>query len=147
MVAAMASLLLAGTILAPTQASATSQHNKSGPQFNNFNDNTNDNTNTAKSRSTSGGFTDTASLKNAIRDGVSVNLEHRDQHMGQENLCYRANTCRQSNVGQNTLGNDNSVTGFADQSENNSPKTNLTAGAGPNLPAGAGPNLPAGAGF
>jgi hypothetical protein len=31
MVAAMASLLLAGTILAPTQASATSQHSKSGP--------------------------------------------------------------------------------------------------------------------
>jgi predicted Rdx family selenoprotein len=118
MIAAMASLLLAGTILAPTQASATSQHNKSGPKFNNFNDNTNDNTNTAKSRSTSGGFTDTASLKNAIRDGVSVNLEHRDQHMDQENLCYRANTCRQSNVGQNTLGNDNSVTGFADQSDN-----------------------------
>lgn len=38
--------------------------------------------------------------------------------MGQENLCYRANTCRQSNVGQNTLGNDNQVTGFADQSDN-----------------------------
>jgi hypothetical protein len=116
--AAIASLLLAGTILAPTQASANSQHNKSSPQFNNFNDNTNDNTNTAKSRSSSGGFTDTAGLKHAIRDGVTVNLEHRSQHMDQENLCYRANTCRQSNVGQNTLGNDNSVTGFADQSDN-----------------------------
>jgi hypothetical protein len=116
-VTAMAALLIAGTILAPTQASATSQR-KSSPQFNNFNDNTNDNTNTAKSRSSSGGFTDTASLKHAIRDGVTVNLQHRDQHMDQENLCYRANTCRQSNVGQNTLGNDNSVTGFADQSDN-----------------------------
>src|SRR6185437_2172533 len=116
-VTAMASLLIAGTILAPTHASATSQR-KSNPQFNNFNDNTNDNTNTAKSRSSSGGFTDTASLKHAIRDGVTVNLQHRDQHMDQENLCYRANTCRQSNVGQNTLGNDNSVTGFADQSDN-----------------------------
>src|SRR6476646_4905230 len=116
-VTAMAALLIAGTILAPTQASATSQR-KSNPQFNNFNDNTNDNTNTAKSRSSSGGFTDTASLKNAIRDGVTVNLEHRDQHMNQENLCYRDNTCRQSDVGQNTLGNDNSITGFADQSDN-----------------------------
>ena len=113
----MASLLIAGTILAPTQASATSQR-KSSPQFNNLNDNTNDNTNTAKSRSSSGGFTDTASLKHAIRDGVTVNLQHRDQHMDQENLCYRANTCRQSSVGQETLGNDNSVTGFADQSDN-----------------------------
>ena len=35
--AAMAALLIAGTILAPTQASATSQHSKSGPQFNNSN--------------------------------------------------------------------------------------------------------------
>ena len=126
---AMASLLFAGTILAPTHASATSQR-KSSPQFNNFNDNTNDNTNTAKSRSTSGGFIDTAGLKHAIRDGVTVSLEHRSQHMDQENLCYRANTCRQSNVGQNTLGNDNSVTGFADQSDNNStaPATNSTTG-------------------
>jgi len=114
---AMASLLIAGTILAPTQASAGSQR-KSSPQFNNLNKNANDNTNTANSRSTSGGFTDTASLKNAIRDGVTVNLQHRDQHMDQENLCYRANTCRQSSVGQETLGNDNSVTGFADQSDN-----------------------------
>jgi hypothetical protein len=115
--ATMALLLIAGTILAPIQASAISQR-KSNPQFNNFNDNTNDNTNTAKSRSTSDRFTGTASLKHAIRDGVTVNLEHRDQHMNQENLCYRTNTCRQSDVGQNTLGNDNSVTGFADQSDN-----------------------------
>jgi hypothetical protein len=89
MAVAIISLLIAGTILAPLQSYARS-----------------------------GNFTDTSSLKHAIRDGVSVNLEHRDQHMDQENLCYRANTCRQSNTGQNTLGNDNSVTGFADQSDN-----------------------------
>jgi hypothetical protein len=67
---------------------------------------------------TTGGFSDTSSLKHVIRDGVTVNLQHRDQHMIQENLCYRNNTCRQSSVGQNTLGNDNSVTGFDDQSDN-----------------------------
>ncbi len=65
-----------------------------------------------------GGFSGTSSLKHGIRDGVTVNLEHRSQHMDQENLCYRANACRQANDGQNTLGNDNSVTGFTDQSEN-----------------------------
>jgi hypothetical protein len=90
-VTAMMLLLLTGMILAPTQASALSKFNTN---------------------------TDTSSLKHGIRDGVNVNLEHRDQHMNQENLCYRANTCRQSDVGQNTLGNDNSVTGFADQSDN-----------------------------
>jgi Prealbumin-like fold domain len=34
-------------------------------------------------------------------------------------------SCRQSNTGQNTLGNDNSVTGFADQSDN--PKQSAAA--------------------
>jgi hypothetical protein len=48
----------------------------------------------------------------------SYAAESRSQHMNQGNLCYRSNTCRQSEVGQNTLGNDNQVTGFADQSDN-----------------------------
>jgi type II secretory pathway pseudopilin PulG len=47
-----------------------------------------------------------------------VNAALKSQHIDQENLCFRSNTCRQSDVGQNTLGNDNSVTGFADQSDN-----------------------------
>jgi hypothetical protein len=89
--AIITSLLVAGSILAPIQSYALRS---------------------------SGGIPNTSSLKHAIRDGVHVNLEHRDQHMYQENLCYRDNTCRQSDVGQNTLGNDNSVTGFADQSDN-----------------------------
>ena len=65
-----------------------------------------------------GGLPNTSSLKQGIRGSIGVNLYHRSQNMNQENLCYRTNTCRQSNVGQNTLGNDNSVTGFADQSDN-----------------------------
>jgi hypothetical protein len=90
-IAAVTSLLLAGIVLTPIQSYATRS---------------------------SGGIPDTSSLKHGIRDGVTVNLEHRSQHMDQENLCYRANTCRQANDGQNTLGNDNSVTGFTDQSDN-----------------------------
>ena len=86
--------MLAGTILAPIQSYAGAK------------------------RGTEADFPDTSSLKHAVRDGVSANLSHRDQHMNQQNLCYRANTCRQSDVGQNTLGNDNQVTGFADQSHN-----------------------------
>jgi hypothetical protein len=49
---------------------------------------------------------------------TAVAIEARSQHMDQENLCYRANICRQANDGQNTLGNDNSITGFVDQSDN-----------------------------
>jgi hypothetical protein len=103
-VTAIAALLIAGTILAPTHAYAVSKHTTNS--------------------------TDPSTLKHAIRDGISVSLDQRSQHMDQENLCYRSDVCRQSNVGQNTLGNDNSVTGFADQSDNNStlPATNSTTG-------------------
>jgi hypothetical protein len=38
--------------------------------------------------------------------------------MDQENLCLRDDECNNSNVGEQTLGNDNSVTGFSDQSKN-----------------------------
>jgi hypothetical protein len=92
--AVIASLMLAGTILAPIQSYA------------------------AAKRGSEADFPDTSSLKHAVRDGVSANLSHRDQHLNQQNLCYRTNTCRQSDVGQNTQGNDNQVTGFADQSDN-----------------------------
>jgi hypothetical protein len=112
MAAVLASLMLAGTILAPIQSYA------------------------AAIRGTEADFPDTSSLKHAVRDGVSANLSHKDQHMNQQNLCYRANTCRQSDVGQNTLGNDNQVTGFADQSDNiqqaapTNQTTNQTGGGG-----------------
>ena len=59
--------------------------------------------------------------QNTIQN-VSDNFEKRNaasqQHMDQENLCLRAGECSNSNVGEQTLGNDNSVTGFSDQSKN-----------------------------
>jgi hypothetical protein len=83
---------------------------------------------------------DAASSRHPFKDGsfdpgvnhssTDATAKHKSQHMNQENICYRSNVCNNSNVAQETLGNDNSVTGFADQSENNSPKANLTAGAG-----------------
>ena len=53
-----------------------------------------------------------------VRHQVKSNEEERSQHMDQENLCLRTSDCNNSNVGEQTLGNDNSVTGFADQSKN-----------------------------
>jgi hypothetical protein len=56
--------------------------------------------------------------RDGVHDDILADLEHIDQSLNQENLCFRSNDCRQSDVGQNTLGNDNQVTGFADQSDN-----------------------------
>jgi hypothetical protein len=55
----------------------------------------------------------------AVRSSLEQrNQEQQQQHMDQENLCLRAGKCSNSNVGEQILGNDNSVTGFADQSSN-----------------------------
>ena len=88
-IAAVASLLLAGTILAPTQSYARM-----------------------------GSFTDHSNLKDGLSGDIRADLEKTDQNINQENICFRSDICRQSEVGQNTLGNDNQVTGFADQSDN-----------------------------
>jgi hypothetical protein len=67
--AVLASLMLAGTILVPIQYYA------------------------AAKRGTEADFPDTLSFKKAARDGVSANLDQRSQHMDQQNLCFRSNTC------------------------------------------------------
>jgi hypothetical protein len=91
---AVASLLLAGTILAPAQSYARM-----------------------------GSFSDNSSPRDGIRGNIRADLENTDQNINQENVCFRSNICRQSDVGQNTQGNDNQVTGFADQSDNNQQST------------------------
>ncbi|HZA06434.1 MAG TPA: hypothetical protein VE619_01915 [Nitrososphaeraceae archaeon] len=51
-------------------------------------------------------------------EGLQTKSGHKSQHLNQENVCYRTVICNNSNVALQTLGNDNSVTGFADQSGN-----------------------------
>ena len=53
-----------------------------------------------------------------LRGNLAKRSTTRQQHMDEENLCLRDSKCNNSNVGEQTLGNDNSVTGFADQSKN-----------------------------
>ncbi|HZA06433.1 MAG TPA: hypothetical protein VE619_01910 [Nitrososphaeraceae archaeon] len=45
---------------------------------------------------------------------------HKNQNIDQQNFCVKGIECKNSNVALQTLGNDNSVSGFADQSSNNS---------------------------
>jgi hypothetical protein len=71
----------------------------------------------------------TASLK----DNLRANLGSRNQHLNQQGNCMRTDGCTTSDVGQGTVGNDNSVTGFTDQSTTNI----TTANAATPGPAGA----------
>jgi Collagen triple helix repeat (20 copies) len=57
-----------------------------------------------------------ASPTASLKDNLRANLGNRNQHLNQQGNCIRTDGCATSDVAQGTLGNDNSVTGFADQS-------------------------------
>jgi hypothetical protein len=79
-----------------------------------------------------------SSLTSSFKDNTNKDLLVRQQHLNQENICYRGQICKSSNVAPQTLGNDNSVTGFADQSNtNNTPAAPSTMSlVGPQGPKG-----------
>jgi hypothetical protein len=68
-----------------------------------------------------------------LKDNLRANLGSRNQHLNQQGNCMRTDGCTTSDVGQGTVGNDNSVTGFTDQSTTNI----TTANAATPGPAGA----------
>jgi hypothetical protein len=76
-----------------------------------------------------------ASFTSSLKDNLRANLENRNQHLNQQGNCIRTNGCANSDVGQGTLGNDNSVTGFTDQSGINATTPNAVTSE----PAAAGP--------
>jgi hypothetical protein len=63
------------------------------------------------------------------------------QHSNLLNNCFRSKECRDSNVDQGTLGNDNSVTGFGDLSDTT---TNITSTPNSALPGAKGDPGPQG---
>jgi hypothetical protein len=89
------SILIMGTSLAPTPSYA---HSK------------------AAKGSADGG----KSFKHPNKFTHESRRDHKNQHIDQQNFCVKGIECKNSNVGMQTLGNDNSVTGFADQSSSNS---------------------------
>lgn len=59
-----------------------------------------------------------ASPTSSLKDNLRANLGNRNQHLNQQGNCTRTDECTTSDVGQGTLGNNNQVTGFGDQSDN-----------------------------
>ena len=75
----------------------------------------------------------------SFKDNLRANLGNRNQHLNQQGNCIRTDGCTTSDVGQGTLGNDNSVTGFADLSDNTTFNITSTANSGAEgLPGGRG---------
>jgi hypothetical protein len=67
-----------------------------------------------------------ANPTSSLKDNLRANLGNRNQHLNQQGNCIRSDGCATSDVGQGTLGNDNSVTGFTDQSTTNATSPNAS---------------------
>ena len=60
----------------------------------------------------------TKDYKEGIKEDVNSKQETSNQHLDQDNLCYRSPECKQANEGQQVEGKDNTASGFNDQSKN-----------------------------
>ena len=56
--------------------------------------------------------------KSKIKSSTEIDKKSANQHMDQDNFCYRGDDCQQANQAQQIIGEDNEATGFNDQSFN-----------------------------
>ena len=98
MIAAITSLLVMGTSLVQMKSFAGGEEHKKGKDF-----------------------------KSSISVKSQIDKKSANQHMDQDNFCYRGDECQQANQGQQIVGEDNEAKGFNDQSANlNANLTNST---------------------
>ena len=95
-ISALASLLVTGPNLAPVQPYAAA----------------------AAAGGDNGDYKITKDYKDSIQKDVNAKSDSTNQHLGQDNLCYRDDGCEQANEGQQIEGKDNAASGFNDQSKN-----------------------------
>jgi hypothetical protein len=60
----------------------------------------------------------TKDFKSKVSASYDSSKKSADQHMDQDNFCYRGDDCEQANQGQQIVGKDNDAKGFNDQSDN-----------------------------
>jgi hypothetical protein len=58
----------------------------------------------------------TGDLKASIKASSEVDKKSANQHLDQNNFCYRSDNCNQANQAQQLVGENNEATGFNDQS-------------------------------
>ena len=104
LMAAMASLLIMGTAMAPMQSYASGEHKKTGD------------------------------FKSPVKASAEVDKKGTSQKMDQDNLCYRDDDCQQANQGQQVIGKDNEASGFNDQSLNVQQAATVTPAQPPTQP-------------
>ena len=64
-----------------------------------------------------GDYKTTKDYKDSIKKDIYAESDKTDQHLDQDNLCYRDDGCEQANEGEQVEGKDNTASGFNDQSK------------------------------
>ena len=61
-----------------------------------------------------------------LKQSIQKDIESKkaNQHLSQDNTCYRGDSCQQGNEAEQIVGQDNKAAGFNDQSDNLSPAGN-----------------------
>src|SRR5919107_3987076 len=68
----------------------------------------------------------TKDYKKSVSEKTQVDKKSANQHMDQDNFCYRGAECQQANQGQQIIGENNDAKGFNDQSLNIDDSTDFT---------------------
>ena len=55
-----------------------------------------------------------------LKQSIQKDIESKkaNQHLSQDNTCYRGDSCQQGNEAEQIVGKDNKAAGFNDQSDN-----------------------------
>ena len=102
MIAAITSLLVMGTSLVQMKSFAGGEEHKKGKD----------------SYAGDEDHKTTKDFKSSISAKSQIDKKSANQHMDQDNFCYRGEECQQANQGQQIAGEDNDAKGFNDQSDN-----------------------------
>ena len=104
LVAIITATLVLGTSAIPMQSFA----DKGDKDYKKTKDNKEDNKDYKKTKDN----------KSSINEKTKVDKKSANQHMDQDNFCYRGAECQQANQGQQLAGENNDAKGFNDQSDN-----------------------------
>jgi hypothetical protein len=96
-ISALASLFVSGPNMAPVQSEAASPSAAGGDKDD---------------------YKITKDYKERIQKDVNVKSSKTNQHLGQDNLCYKDDDCEEATEGEQIKGKDNVASGFNDQGKN-----------------------------
>jgi YVTN family beta-propeller protein len=120
-ISALASLFVSGPNMAPVQSEAASPSAAGGDKDD---------------------YKITKDYKERIQKDVNVKSSKTNQHLGQDNLCYKDDDCEEATEGEQIKGKDNVASGFNEQSKNTQQQPVVFTPTTPGIPGNGTTSIP-----